>query len=761
LLALGAAPLTVLAGRIRTNWAAPTGAAFSALAFVATLWGWLQGGGRIDLAWAPSWDLRLTFALDGLALLYALLATGIGVLVIVYSSRYIPDHLAHQQRPASEQVRFFGFHLLFMGAMVGLVTAQDLVLMFVFWDITAIASYYLIGYDRAAAESRYSALMALLVTGVTSVLFLIGALLLYVEYGTFALPELIELVRPGPGLTVAGALIAAAALAKSAQVPFHFWLPRAMAAPTPVSAYLHSAAMVAAGVFLIGRFYPLLQQSEILLQALLAIGFLSMLIGGLLALASDVLKRILAYSTIAQYGYVVFMFGLGGEYGPVGVAFYVLAHALSKSALFLTAGAVTEATGAKQLSQLGGLRRNLPWLAVGSGAAAAGLVALPATIGFFKDELLFEAAYERGWPFAAMAVVGAAFTLAYIWRFWSGVFLGPPQRDAHPVAPALLLPVLVLGALVFVGGLFVGPFEALAEAAAQVMDPEAARVELAYHLDARPANLLALATYGLGLLLIVSQPIWRDAVAAFARLGERFGPDRLYQIGLQALNRLSRALVSIEVRDLRGRITTILVPLAILIGAGLAATSLQTSYVVGSVQISDLPLILGMLLAVLATLAVVRERNHLTLVLVLSLVGYSLAAAYAFFGAPDVALVMVLVETIFSLLLLGILVLFPANVLDRIAAYPTSRDRRWRDLLVGLLAGSVAFVVAWTTLSSPSASTSVAVEQTRLTPEAHAGDVVTAILADFRGLDTLGEISVVGIALLGIAALLEYRRSSR
>ena len=209
----------------------------------------------VDLGWAPAWELRFTVALDGLAVLYALLATGIGFAVVVYSSRYIPLHLAHQGRPESDGVRFYFFLLLFMGSMVGLAMAQDLILLFVFWDLTAIASYYLIGYDRQDPDSRASALMALLVTGITAVFLLIGALMLYAAYGTFSLLELSELARPGTVLTVSGLLIAVAGLAKSAQVPLHFWLPRAMAAPTPVSAYLHSAAMVAAGVFLLGRVY--------------------------------------------------------------------------------------------------------------------------------------------------------------------------------------------------------------------------------------------------------------------------------------------------------------------------------------------------------------------------------------------------------------------------------------------------------------------------------------------------------------------------
>src|SRR5918994_4616538 len=337
-LAILAAPAAAVAGVWRPTFAAPVGVAFAALAAVSVLWGWSAGGGDVDLAWAPTWDLRFALSLDGLAALYGLLATGIGLLVLIYSWRYISLHLEHEGRSQAEAVRFYFFILLFMGSMVGLAMAQDMILIFVFWDLTAIASYFLIGYDRHNADSRSSALMALLVTGVTAVLLLIGALALYAEGGTFSVPELARAARPGPLTSVAGVLIAVAGLAKSAQVPLHFWLPRAMAAPTPVSAYLHSAAMVAAGVLLIGRVYPLLEKSQLLLDVLLVVGLVSIAIGGILALTQDVLKQLLAYSTISQYGYVVFMYGLGGEYVAAGAAFYVIAHALAKCALFLTAG---------------------------------------------------------------------------------------------------------------------------------------------------------------------------------------------------------------------------------------------------------------------------------------------------------------------------------------------------------------------------------------------------------------------------------------
>ena len=333
----------------------PAGSAAAAVAAVATavaaavavLVVWLSGGAGFDVAWLPSWGARLAFRVDGLGALYGLLATGIGVAVFAYATAYVPRHLEHEERPQADGRRFHALMVLFMAAMLGLSTAQDLFLLFLFWDLTAITSYFLIGYDRQHREARLSALMALLVTGVSAVLLLIGFLVLRAEYGTSSIPALLERAQGGPVVTLAGTLIAVGALAKSAQAPLHFWLPRAMAAPTPVSAYLHSAAMVAAGVFLLSRLHPLLATSPVVLDGLLVVGLVSMAVGGLLALGADHLKRLLAYSTIAQYGYVVTMLAVGGAAGAAAACFYVLAHALAKSALFMTSGAVTEATGAK------------------------------------------------------------------------------------------------------------------------------------------------------------------------------------------------------------------------------------------------------------------------------------------------------------------------------------------------------------------------------------------------------------------------------
>ncbi|MEW6636506.1 MAG: hydrogen gas-evolving membrane-bound hydrogenase subunit E, partial [Actinomycetota bacterium] len=751
-LALLAAPAAVLAGALRPVYAAPVGTAFAALAALATLWGWGTGGGAVDAAWVPGWDLRFAVELDGLAALYSLLATGIGFAVLVYSSRYLPLHLEHQGRPASDVVSFYFFVLLFMGAMVGLAMAQDLILLFVFWDLTAIASYYLIGYDRHKEESRASALMALLVTGITAVLLLIGALFFYAAHGTFSVPELARRVEPGALLTGCGALMAVAGLAKSAQVPLHFWLPRAMAAPTPVSAYLHSAAMVAAGVLLLGRLYPLLQKSEVLLDALLVVGLLSMAVGGVLALTRDVLKQLLAYSTIAQYGYVVFMYGLGGEYGAAGAAFYVIAHALAKSALFLTAGAVTEATGQDRLGKLGGLQRTMPLLAVGSGAAAAALAALPLTIGFFKDEFFFAAALERGPVFAGFAVTSAAVTLAYTWRFWSGIFLGEARAGARGVPGILVAPVAALGAIALLGGFFAGPFEQLAEASGEASFGSPTPLDATYRAEVLPEYIMALAAYALGATIVVSRPLWSRAALGFSRLGKAAGPERVYGLSVHGLNLLSDWMHRLEIRHPRGRVASVLLPTAVLVGAALLTTPGIAPYRVGPFPAEEAPLMLAMMAVAVASVAATFVRRHVTLALVLSGSGFVLAVVYAFNAAPNVVLVAVLIETMLTLLLVSTLKLMPYEVLHRQAVLPPVRLPR--KIFVTAVAGVFAFVVAWGALSQPPAGQTVAEEHVRLAGEAHAKNVVTAILADFRGLDTLGEITVVALVLLGVATLL-------
>jgi multicomponent Na+:H+ antiporter subunit A len=686
------------------------------------------------------------------------LATGIGLLVVIYASRYLPLHLHHVHRDIDEMPRFFGFLLLFMAAMVGLVMAQDAILLFLFWDLTAIASFFLIGFDREEDDSRTAAMMALLVTGISAVLVLIGFLLLWSNDGTFSIPELIAQRSDDRVAGIAMALICIGALAKSAQVPLHFWLPKAMAAPTPVSAYLHSAAMVAAGVFMIGRFYPMIAEFDWLLDALVVIGFSSMAVGGVIALTRDNLKQILAYSTISQYGYVVVMFGLGNVDGIAGATFYVLAHALVKSALFLTAGAVTEATGFKNMSRIGGLARPMPVLAIGSGLAAAGLVALPLTIGFFKDELFFAAAWERHPAFGVLAVIGAALTFAYIGRFWRGVFLGKIQAIPKPVSLFLTLPVLVLGLLTILFGFWTRPVVALDDAAASVSALAGIHVHVAYHLDLRHENVMAIASWAAGIMLLFSERLWAPAARRVALLGKRYGPAHIYNQVLDGLEYVSDSIHQFEVRDLRSRVATILAPAGLLVGLAVALTPNNDAFIIGGWERGDLPLATMLLAAAMASVAVAIPRSHLRIVLTMSCVGFSLSVIYALLGAPDVALVAVLVETVLSVFFICMLLLMPRSILRFETREPLERFGMRRDFALAALTGAMAFLVVWGVLSRPSPSHELIDMYDQLTPAAHGQAVVTVILADFRGFDTMGEITVISLVMLGVLSLIRKGR---
>ncbi|MEZ4532629.1 MAG: hydrogen gas-evolving membrane-bound hydrogenase subunit E [Thermomicrobiales bacterium] len=763
LAALIAAPLTAAFGTARPSLTRPVAIVTTAIAFLAALYNAARPGPAIDKEWAPAWGMRLHFEADGLAVLFALLATGIGLLVVVYASGYIPLHLHHEHRPDADQTRFFAFILLFMGAMTGLVMAQDLMLIFLFWDLTAIASYYLIGFDTQKREARISAFTALIVTGISAVGFLIGALMLDAEFGSFQLPVLIRDIVPNDESDIALVLILIAALAKSAQVPLHFWLPRAMAAPTPVSAYLHSAAMVAAGVFLIGRFYPLIALREWMLDLLIVVGVASMLTGGILALTRDNMKQLLAYSTIAQYGYIVTMFGLGGKAGVFGAMFAIIAHGLGKSALFLTAGTVTEATGARELSQTGGLRRTMPLLAVASGISAASLAAIPLTMGFFKDEYFFEAAAHHGRAMQIIAVVAASMTFCYLARFWWGIFCGPEIGAPRPVSFTLVAPIAALGALSLIGGIWPEPFARVASRAGQVALQSDDALHPAYHLHWTIENGMAIAAIGIGLVLFLTRRIWFDTVEVAELFGARFGPERVYRAGVLNLNNLSDRIHWIEVRDLRSRVATVLAPAALMVVITLIFTNADNSFRMGNVHRDDWPLIMMVAVASIAGVAAAFPRDHFSMALALSGVGFAISVVFALLRAPDVALVAVLVETLFGLLFFAFLALLPRNV-EHADVVPSDEPQeaahthRVRDSVLAAFGGLLAFLVAWGVLSRPAPVDSILEEYVDLTPEAHGDAIVTVILADFRGLDTMGEITVIGIAFLGIATFIRRRR---
>ncbi|MFC6724442.1 NADH-quinone oxidoreductase subunit L, partial [Halobium palmae] len=425
--------------------------------------------GTVPVEWIPSLGVQLAFYVDGLALLIAFLASGVGVLILTYSGGYMHGEPG--------QAKYYATLLAFMGSMLGVALASDLVALFVFWELTSVSSFVLIGHYSSEASSQYAARKSMLITVSGGLFMLVGFLLLVwasgnveaIEGSTFSLVAMLdnaegmrEALRASGLFLPALVLVGVGAATKSAQVPFHIWLPNAMEAPTPVSAFLHSATMVKAGVYLVGRVRPLFlaEGAPVLGDWTLVfavLGLLTMTVAAILAVSATDIKELLAYSTASHLGLIVAAFGFANEYGAEGGAFHVLNHASFKAALFLVAGIVAHEAGTRQISKLSGLRRHLPITAVIATLASLSMAGIPPFNGFYSKELLFEAAYYAGkdigglgWLFPVVAVFGSVFTFLYSIKFASLFFGDEPEELGHVHRPpvAMLVPPAILGALV-------------------------------------------------------------------------------------------------------------------------------------------------------------------------------------------------------------------------------------------------------------------------------------------------------------------------
>ncbi len=773
----------LILGRKRPEWAPWAGCAavvVGGVLFAAAARG--GGGSAIDVPWLAVLGSRLHLALDPLGAAIAVFAAGVGAVVLAYAQAYFRAH--HTSARVVE--RFTRLFTSFFAAMLLLLLAQDLLVLFVALELTAIASFLLIGLKGDGAETRRAASFALIVTAGSSLFFLVGTVWIASAVGTTALFELAPLAAGGALPAGAIACLAAGVLAKSAQVPLHVWLPRAMVAPTPVSAYLHSAALVAAGVFVLLRLHALIAAVPLLVDALLAVACASILVGSALALTSDRLKRILAYSTIAQLGYVLVLIALGAAYGPLdveagpgaaldpkaaygiaGAALVIVAHGICKAALFMTAGAVTTATGADRLSQARGVLRGRPVLAVASFVAAAGLAGLPLTFGYWKDDMLLEAAHARGPLAFAAAGVAVALTFAYTARFWGGLMfaarpepgLEPEPRNTAAMHPLLVAPIAVLAlAVVALAPIAERLAPIFARAGGAAADPTGAHgaleFELATPFDARIANQVAWGAWLAGLALVLTSRRWTPWLARVNAAGARVGAARANDRATGLAWRASNRLHGLELRDLRDRLTAVIVPVVLLLGVGLAAERRWPS-AIGAPLFSDAGKIVALALAACAAVASARARGHVTLVLLMSFSGFALALFFALSGAPDVALVVALVETALTLLFLALLAHLPAATVRKALELG---ERRRRLGWAGIFAGILGALLAWYALATPGSSP-IARAYLERTEEAHGKDVVTVILADFRGLDTAGEITVLAVAVLGAAAIQWRKRA--
>lgn len=710
-------------------------------------------------AWVPSFGVNLSFYVDGLSLVFALLISGIGTLVVIYAGGYLAGH--------PQLGRFYFYLLLFMTAMLGLVLSGNIITMFIFWELTSLSSYLLIGFNHRQAGARASALQALLVTGLGGLALLVGLILLGQVGGSWELATLLNqgaTIQSHPLYLPILLLILLGTFTKSAQFPFHIWLPNAMAAPTPVSAYLHSATMVKAGVFLLARFNPILGDTPAWQVSLSTAGAITMLLGAYLAWQQTDLKRILAYSTISALGTLVLLLGVGTAVAVKAAVVFLIVHSLYKGALFMAAGAIDHETGTRDITQLGGLRRVMPVTFVAVTLAALSMAgALPLFVGYIGKKLIYEAtltAPAAGWLLTGAVLLANVFTVVVAGLVAVRPFLGrpaPTPKSAHEAPPSLWLgPLLLAGLglllvvlLEFVPDSLLKPF--LATSASAIAD-ELVQVKLTAWSGINAIFWLSLATLLVGVGLYIGRNSLRHLLQP-ANAVSSIGPERIYNRTLDSL----RAVAAGQTRLLQHGYLRLYLLIIVLTAGGLVGYTLFNRYGlnIGSswsgVSFHEATVAVLMLLA---TLAAVVSNSRLATIVGLGVVGYGLSLLFVFYGAPDLAMTQLAVETLTVIILA--LTLYHLPRFSRLS----STVSRTRDALVALAVGGLVFLLALTALAVP--------VQSRLTPFfaensvtlAKGRNIVNVILVDFRALDTLGEITVLAVAALGIYALLKQRKEN-
>ena len=709
---------------------------------------------RQVLPWVPGFDVNLSFMVDGLSIFFALIVTVVGTFILIYSSGYLGRN--------EQAGRFYASLVAFMASMVGMVFADNVITLYVFFELTSFTSFFLIGFHHESATSRRAAWQALLVTNIGGLALLASVIMMATLAGSFEISEILSQPEAlqSSGLYVPILLcLLAAAFTKSAQYPFHFWLPNAMAAPTPVSAYLHSATMVKAGIYLLARFSPALSGTPEWIWIVTAVGAFTMLMSAWLSLSFTDLKQILAYSTVMALGLLTMLLGMGGEAAITACIVFIVVHALYKASLFMVAGAIDHETGTREVNSLSGLRKTMP-IAFGA-AIVAGLsmAGFPPFIGFIGKEIVYEAALQHGTLYgilvavsllANVAIVGAAGVVAV------KPFLGDPSEAAGKASNGsvgLWLGAVVLAGLGLIYGLLPGLVDEglIGPAAAAVMGAPSVDVHLALWHGFNIPLLLSGITVALGLGVYYAWDKIRESrgMAFFKRVFAQ-APDNGYDVtvdGVMAFGRKQTSLIQSGVMR-HGIITAfaftgLLVMITMIIKYGITLPALDSF---GDILAHEWMIGIAMIVAGVSA-ALVKSR--IVAVLVLGVSGFSIALIYINFGAPDLAMTQFLVETLTVVIIALVLIKLPKD--PEVKHTTAGRMGKWA--IAGLLGLSVT-VVMFAVLQIPFTSEVVEFYRQNSYLEAHGRNIVNVILVDFRGIDTLGETIVISMAGLSIFSIL-------
>ncbi|WP_175412487.1 Na+/H+ antiporter subunit A [Streptomyces sp. TRM64462] len=709
-----------------------------------------------SVRWAPSLGLTIDLRLDGLASLMLWIVGGVGALVLLYSRHYVDE-----DRP-----REAALLLAFAGAMSGLVVADNLFVLYVFWELTTVVSFLLIAGRGTEQPRRKAARQALLVTAAGGLVMLLGFVLLGETAGTYTVSAL--LARPPRGTTVAVAavLILVGAFTKSAQMPLHGWLPAAMVAPTPVSAYLHAAAMVKAGVYLVARLAPALAEVAPWRPMALTVGLVTMVLAAWRALTETDLKRLLAYGTVSELGMLIALFGAGTRTAALAGTVMLAAHAAFKAALFLTVGIIEHRTGTRDIRELSGLGRREPVLWAVAVLAAASMAGLPPLVGYVGKEASYAAFLHPAPPGGGDAwllsglVVGSALTVAYAAHFMTGAFGGDRQtgdvRLTGRPAPGFVAPAAVLSAAGLLMGIGYPAMDAVARSYADSYPagPDAPYALALWHGPTPELGLSALTVTAGALLYAGSRRHLGDAMGRILALPGRFRADDGFERARGALDAAAHRLTGrTQPGSLPLYLTVILLTVSVVPGAALAAMAPSVGVPRLSSSLIEVPVALGVLAA---ASAVLRTRHRLTGVLLAGAVGYGVAVLFLLQGAPDLALTQFLIETMTLVLIVLVLRRMPARFTPGRTAARVRLVRATAAAFVGAFFAALALVTT-SVEHGPAASA----EQLRRLPETGAHNAVNAIIVDFRALDTMGEIAVLFVTAVGVVSLIRVWRDGR